>query len=111
MVRERTGRICGSGPDFWACLRIFGHWPRRPGGEGLGPRFPSNCAAWGGCALAGPAEAVDSGIVGRGRTHTMTQPLRRSHFRTWILLPAFLIALFAAGLIVRRSTMPANAHI
>jgi hypothetical protein len=41
----------------------------------------------------------------------MIQPLRRSHFRTWLLLPPLLIALFAAGLIVRRSTMPANAHI
>jgi len=41
----------------------------------------------------------------------MIQPLRRSHFRTWVLLPPLLTALFVAGLIVRRSTLPANAHL
>ena len=41
----------------------------------------------------------------------MTQPLRRTHFRIWLVLPLLFAVLFAAGLIVRRSTMPANAHI
>jgi len=41
----------------------------------------------------------------------MIQPLRRLHFRIWLVLPVIFAVLFGAGLLVRRSTMPANAHI
>jgi hypothetical protein len=41
----------------------------------------------------------------------MIQPLRRSHFRVWLVLPLLLAALFVAGLLVRRPTTPENAHI
>jgi len=41
----------------------------------------------------------------------MIQLLRRTHFRVWLVLPLLFAVLFAAGLIVRRSTMPSNAHI
>ena len=41
----------------------------------------------------------------------MIQPLRRTHFRIWLVLPLLFAVLFAAGLIARRSTLPLNAHI
>lgn len=41
----------------------------------------------------------------------MIQPLRCSHFRIWVLLPVLMMALFAAGLVVRRSTMPENTTL
>ena len=41
----------------------------------------------------------------------MIQPLRRTHFRIWIVLPVLLATLFAAGLIVRRMTLPRNTNV
>jgi len=41
----------------------------------------------------------------------MIQPLRRLHFKIWLVLPLIFAALFSAGLLLRRSTIPANAHI
>ena len=41
----------------------------------------------------------------------MIEPLRRSHFRIWILLSVLLPALLAAGLIVRRPTIPKNPNV
>lgn len=41
----------------------------------------------------------------------MIKPLRRSHFRIWIVLSAVLSALFAAGLIVHRPTTPKNPNL
>jgi len=41
----------------------------------------------------------------------MIQPLRHTHFWVWVFLSAFLGALFAAGLIVRRPTMPNNPTV
>ena len=41
----------------------------------------------------------------------MTEPLRRLHFSMWIVLTALLVALFAAGLMVRRPTMPKNPSV
>ena len=38
----------------------------------------------------------------------MIQPLRRAHFRIWVVLPLLLFALLAAGLYVRRTTTPVN---
>lgn len=38
----------------------------------------------------------------------MIQPLRRCHFRIWMVLPVLLYALFIAGLLVRRSATPPN---
>jgi hypothetical protein len=41
----------------------------------------------------------------------MTQPLRRTHFRIWLVLPLLFAVLFVAGLFVRGSAMQTNAHI
>jgi hypothetical protein len=41
----------------------------------------------------------------------MIQPLRRTHFRIWVVLPVVLAILFVAGLIVRRPTLPPNANV
>jgi len=41
----------------------------------------------------------------------MIQPLRRAHFRIWLVLALILYALFAAGLLARRSTTPRNPNI
>ena len=38
----------------------------------------------------------------------MTQPLRRAHFAIWSVVPVLLAILFAAGLMARRPTQPAN---
>jgi hypothetical protein len=38
----------------------------------------------------------------------MIQPLRRSHFWTWVALAVLLPALLALGLAARRSTTPVN---
>ena len=40
----------------------------------------------------------------------MIEPLRRSHFRVWIVVSALLSILYTAGLIVRRPTMPKNPN-
>ena len=41
----------------------------------------------------------------------MTKPLRRTHFRIWLVLPLLFAVLFVAGLFVRRSTTLTNAQI
>jgi len=41
----------------------------------------------------------------------MIRPLRRAHLRIWIVIAAVLPFLFAASLIVRRSTTPVNADL
>ncbi len=41
----------------------------------------------------------------------MIQPLRRNHFRIWIVLPLLLYALLIAGVSVRRTTTPENPAI
>ena len=41
----------------------------------------------------------------------MIQPLRRAHFRIWLVLAVVLYAVFAAGLLTRRSSTPPNAKI
>ena len=38
----------------------------------------------------------------------MIAPLRRAHYRIWLVLAALMYAIFIAGLIVRRSTTPPN---
>ena len=38
----------------------------------------------------------------------MIQPLRRAHFRIWVLLALLLYGVFLAGLLVRRTTTPPN---
>ncbi len=41
----------------------------------------------------------------------MIQPLRRYHFWIWAVLSTVLSALFIAGLMVRRPTMPKNPAV
>ncbi len=41
----------------------------------------------------------------------MIRPLRRAHFRIWIVLTAALYAIFAAGLLARRDTTPRNRGV
>jgi len=41
----------------------------------------------------------------------MMQPLRRSNLLIWIVLSTLLAALFAAGVISRRPTMPNNPNV
>jgi len=38
----------------------------------------------------------------------MIQPLRRAHFRIWVVLAFLLYAVFLAGLLARRTTTPPN---
>jgi len=38
----------------------------------------------------------------------MIQPLRRAHFRIWVVLALLLYAVFVAGLLARHSTTPRN---
>ena len=38
----------------------------------------------------------------------MIAPLRRAHFRIWMVLAVLLYAIFAAGLLARRTTTPVN---
>ncbi len=40
----------------------------------------------------------------------MIQPLRRAHFRIWLVLAVLLYAVFIAGLLARRSTTPPNPN-
>ena len=41
----------------------------------------------------------------------MIQPLRRAHFRIWVILSALLSILFIAGLLVRRPVTPKNPNL
>jgi hypothetical protein len=41
----------------------------------------------------------------------MIQPLRRAHFRIWLVLAIVLYAIFIASLLVRRSTTPSNPNL
>jgi hypothetical protein len=38
----------------------------------------------------------------------MIQPLRRAHFRIWVVLALLLYAVLLAGLLARRATTPPN---
>jgi len=38
----------------------------------------------------------------------MIQPLRRAHFRIWLLLAVALYSVFIAGLVLRQTTTPPN---
>ena len=41
----------------------------------------------------------------------MIQPLRRAHFRIWLVLAVALYAVFMAGLLVRRTSTPLNSNL
>ena len=41
----------------------------------------------------------------------MIQPLRRAHFRIWMVLSALLSILFIAGLVVGRPATPKNPKL
>jgi hypothetical protein len=41
----------------------------------------------------------------------MIQPLRRAHFRIWVVLAVAMYAVFIAGLMARRSATPADANL
>jgi len=41
----------------------------------------------------------------------MIRPLRRAHFRIWLVLAVVLYAVLLAGLTVRRSTTPRNPNV
>ena len=41
----------------------------------------------------------------------MIAPLRRAHFRIWLVLAIALYAVFIAGMLARRSTTPPNASL
>ena len=41
----------------------------------------------------------------------MTRPLRRAHFRIWLVLAVMLYAVFLTGILVRRSTTPPNPNV
>ena len=57
--------------------------------------------------MAVASQPVDSENTGAD----VTEPLRRLHFSMWIVLSALLVALFAAGLIVRRPTISKNPRL
>jgi hypothetical protein len=39
------------------------------------------------------------------------QPLRRAHFRIWVVLAVVLYAVFISGLLVRRTSTPPNPNL
>jgi len=41
----------------------------------------------------------------------MIQPLRRAHFRIWLVLAVVLYAVFIAGLLARRTSTPPNPNL
>lgn len=41
----------------------------------------------------------------------MIQPLRRAHFRIWLVLAVVLYGVLGAGLLARRSSTPPNLKI
>jgi hypothetical protein len=41
----------------------------------------------------------------------MTAPLRRAHFRIWLVLAALLYIVFIAGLLARRPATPPNPNL
>ena len=41
----------------------------------------------------------------------MIQPLRRAHFRIWVVLAVLLYAVFLASLLARRATTPPNPTV
>jgi hypothetical protein len=41
----------------------------------------------------------------------MIRPLRRAHFRIWLVLAVVLYSVLLTGLIVRRSTTPRNLNV
>ncbi len=50
--------------------------------------------------------AVASGSLGAG----MIRPLRQAHLRIWVVLAIALYAVLVAGVVMRRSATPPNAH-
>ena len=50
-------------------------------------------------------------FVGEALVDSMTAPLRRAHFVTWIVLPLLMAAIFVASLTARHSTTPNNAKV
>jgi hypothetical protein len=53
--------------------------------------------------MATATQAMDEGA--------MIQPLRRAHFRIWLVLAVVLYTVFVTGLMARRSTTPRNANV
>jgi len=41
----------------------------------------------------------------------MIQPLRRAHFRIWLVLAVVLYVVFIAGLLARRTSTPPNPNL
>jgi len=41
----------------------------------------------------------------------MIQPLRRAHFRIWLVLAVMLYTAWIAGLVARRTTTPPNPEV
>ena len=41
----------------------------------------------------------------------MTAPLRRAHYRIWVVLALVIYSIFIAGLLARRSTTPPNPNL
>lgn len=41
----------------------------------------------------------------------MIRPLRKAHFRIWLLLTVVLYAVLAAGLLARRQATPLNSNV
>ncbi len=40
----------------------------------------------------------------------MTRPLRRAHFRIWLVLALLLPVVIATAVVARRTTTPVNTH-
>ena len=41
----------------------------------------------------------------------MTAPLRRAHYRIWLVLSVVIPAIFITGLLARRTTTPPNPNL
>ena len=54
---------------------------------------------------------IVSALDTRGSALDMMQPLRRAHFWIWVLLPAVMALVFAAGLAARHDTTPLNPAV
>ena len=68
--------------------------------------FRLDRAAWGRGTLAPAAGALVEGCA--EDYISMIQPLRRAHFRIWVVLALLLYAVLLAGLLARRTTTPPN---
>ena len=54
--------------------------------------------------------AAAAGQVDQEQT-IMIQPLRRAHFRIWLVLAVAMYVVFIAGLLARRTTTPPNPDL